>query len=93
MESGDTRHRVLVRGRVQGVFFRDSARQVASSLGLSGWVRNLADGSVEAVFEGERSAVERAVEWCGRGPAGARVDEVIVHQEPLEGTEGFEIKY
>lgn len=93
MESGDTRHRVLVRGRVQGVFFRDSARQVAGSLGLAGWARNLADGSVEAVFEGERSAVERAVEWCGRGPAGARVDEVVDSEEPPEGTEGFEIKY
>lgn len=93
MESDVSRHGVLVRGRVQGVFFRDSARQVASSLGLSGWVRNLADGSVEAVFEGERSAVERAVEWCGRGPAGARVDEVIDQEESLKGTEGFEIKY
>ncbi len=87
------RRRVVVTGYVQGIFYRDSTRQVARSLGLNGWVRNQVDGSVEAVFEGEVEAVERAVEWCGRGPSGARIDEVVVVTEPAEGIEGFEIKH
>ncbi len=92
MSGSRERRRVSVEGYVQGVFFRDSTRQVARSLGLNGWVRNQADGSVEAVFEGEAEAVERAVDWCRRGPSGARVDEVVEDVEPVEGTEGFEIK-
>ena len=75
------RARVHVRGRVQGVFFRVETRDRARSLGLSGWVRNSTDGSVEAVFEGEAERVQSMVDWCGRGPAGASVDSVDVENQ------------
>ncbi len=82
------RAHVRVRGRVQGVFFRSEARDRASSLRVGGWVRNLPDGSVEAVFEGEPARVDSLVAWCRRGPAGARVDDVDVEwTEPLGETQ------
>lgn len=70
--------RLRVRGRVQGVFFRKTTEETANSLGLSGWVRNMPDGSVEAFACGERNKVEALIEWCGKGPSGARVDAVDV---------------
>jgi acylphosphatase len=76
-----SRVRVDVRGRVQGVFFRAEARARAESLGLSGWIRNEPDGSVAAVFDGDAERVQSMVDWCRRGPAGARVDEVDVTEE------------
>lgn len=66
----------IVRGRVQGVFFRASAQREAARLGLVGWVRNLADGSVEILAEGERAPLERLIAWAQQGPEDARVDEV-----------------
>ena len=81
-----------MRGRVQGVFFRAATRDRARSLGVAGWVRNLADGSVEAVFEGPRERVETLVDWCGRGPAGAHVEDVAVRWEPLVGEPGFSVR-
>ena len=75
------RARVRVNGSVQGVFFRVETRDRARSLGVSGWVRNLQDGAVEAVFEGSEEQVESMVEWCRRGPAGARVESVDVDWE------------
>ena len=78
-----------IRGRVQGVFFRASCARQAETLGVAGSVRNAADGSVEAVFEGEAPAVEAIMRWCRSGPAGARVDEVVVADEAPEGVEGF----
>ena len=69
------RRRVVVYGRVQGVFFRDSTRRLAVQHGLAGWVRNRPEGAVEAVFEGELFAVERLVEFCRRGPAEPRSSE------------------
>lgn len=72
---------VRVVGRVQGVFFRASTQREASALGLAGWVRNLPDGSVEALFVGERSACERALAFVRTGPPGARVDRVEVRWE------------
>jgi acylphosphatase len=82
------RARVVVRGRVQGVFFRAETRDRARSLGLAGWVRNNADGTVEAVFEGDRERVESMVEWCGRGPSHASVDDVeIGWEEPQDEAE------
>jgi acylphosphatase len=77
---------------VQGVFFRSDTRDRARSSGLAGWVRNAADGSVEAVFEGRREAVESLVRWCGQGPRGARVDDVRVEWEDPRGEEGFRIR-
>ena len=85
------RRRVVVRGSVQGVFFRDSCRREARSLGLAGWVTNRDDGAVEAVFEGEPDAVAALVEWCRHGPRGADVDSVDDSSEEPEGLSRFEI--
>jgi acylphosphatase len=87
----ETRRRVVVHGRVQGVWFRDSTRRQAELLGVSGWVRNRTDGSVEAVFEGPEAAVERAVEWCRTGPERAYVERLDVTSEPVEGLRGFSV--
>ena len=86
-----TRVRVRVRGRVQGVFFRAEAQARAESLGVAGWIRNADDGSVEAVFEGDDEQVESMVEWCRRGPAGARVEEVEAVGEEPAGETGFRV--
>lgn len=87
-----TRSRVFVEGRVQGVWFRESTRQVAEELGLSGWVRNLSDGRVEAVFEGDAEKVARAVAWTRQGPEHAFVSDVQVSEERPAGLTGFAIK-
>jgi len=85
---------VLVRGYVQGVFFRYETSKVARSFNLNGWVRNLPDGRVEAVFEGEKENVEEIIKFCRRGPAGAHVDDVEVKWETYRGEfSGFEIRY
>lgn len=86
-----TRKRVVVHGAVQGVFFRDTCRRRAHSSGVSGWVRNNPDGTVEAVFEGSRSAVEDLVSWCRRGPDHAVVEQVDVAVETPLGNDGFEV--
>ena len=85
------RRRVVVRGRVQGVFFRDSCRQRAERAGVAGSVRNLDDGGLEAVFEGDEATVARLVEWCSQGPRGARVDSVDVAEEDPRGVSGFSV--
>ena len=87
-----TRRHVVVHGFVQGVFFRDSVRRRASTAGVSGWVRNNRDGTVEAVFEGNDLAVERLVEFCRDGPRGARVDRVESEVEEPEGLVGFLVR-
>ena len=69
---------LVIRGRVQGVFFRQSTKEIAERLGLTGWVRNCPDGSVTAVFEGEIQAIESAITWCRQGPPSARVSDVEV---------------
>jgi len=82
------RAHVVVHGRVQGVFFRAETRDRARSLGLAGWVRNNPDGTVEAVFEGDRERVESMVEWCRRGPRHAAVHDVdVTWEEPQDETE------
>ena len=86
------RSHVLVSGLVQGVFFRDTCRRVARSHGVAGWVRNLADGRVEAVFEGSDAAVSRLVEWSRHGPPSAAVAGVEVRAEPPEGLTDFHIR-
>jgi acylphosphatase len=90
--TGTTRARVRVRGAVQGVYYRADARARARSLGVSGWVRNASDGSVEAVFEGDTELVESMIAWCRRGPAGARVDDVEVEWEEPLGEHGFTVR-
>ena len=86
------RRRVVVHGRVQGVFFRDSTRRLALELGVNGWARNTLQGTVEAVFEGRQEAVEQVVEFVRRGPRGARVERVDVFDEDEEGLTGFSIR-
>ena len=87
------RVQLRIRGRVQGVFFRASALDEARALGLTGWVRNRSDGSVEAVAEGEETRVERFVTWCHAGPPGARVTDVEVSRGPATGeTTGFSVR-
>jgi acylphosphatase len=86
------RRRVVVSGRVQGVFFRDSVRRRAESRGVSGWATNRSDGAVEAVFEGDADAVSSLVEYCREGPRAAEVDGVEVFDEEPEGLTGFEIR-
>jgi acylphosphatase len=86
------RRRVIVHGRVQGVFFRDSARERAQSHGVAGWARNVPDGSVEAVLEGKPEAVERVVRFLQTGPPHADVEGVEVREEEPEGLEGFSIR-
>ena len=87
------RRRVQVYGRVQGVWFRGATERRARVLGLAGWVRNRPDGSVEAVFEGSRSAVDAALAFCREGPPGARVERVEVSEEAPEGLAGFDVRY
>jgi acylphosphatase len=82
----------VARGRVQGVFFRDSTRREAESAGVAGWVTNRSDGAVEAVFEGDDAAVERMVAFVSRGPGHAEVEDLEVHDEPPEGLDGFSVR-
>jgi acylphosphatase len=86
------RKRVVVAGRVQGVFFRDATRRLAQRHGVAGWVRNTRDGTVEAVFEGEPEAVERLVAFCREGPRGAEVTRVESYDETTAGLDGFSIR-
>jgi acylphosphatase len=92
MDSEVVRRRVVIRGRVQGVFFRDSTRERAVALSLGGWVRNCSDGSVEAVLEGPANAVEQMLPFLQDGPPRASVREVDVRVEPPEGLRGFEVR-
>ena len=82
---------MVARGRVQGVFFRDTTRRRAESLGISGWVTNRDDGAVEAVFEGEPDPVESMVEFCRGGPGRAEVTELEVSEEEPQGLSGFRV--
>lgn len=86
------RARVLISGRVQGVYFRQSTARRAAELGVDGWVRNLDDGRVEAVFEGTPAQVRAALEYVRRGPERARVDAVEISRESADGEHGFTIR-
>jgi acylphosphatase len=85
---------LIIKGRVQGVFYRASTRDTAVKLGIKGWVRNMPDGSVEALFEGEKESLEEVLQWCRKGPPGAYVSEI---KEKWNGYDGefdhFDIKY
>lgn len=84
--------RIVVSGRVQGVFFRDSTRSTASSHGVRGWVRNRDDGTVEAHLEGADDAVDAVIAWARRGPSRAQVTGVSVSDAAPEGLSGFEVR-
>jgi len=88
------RAHIFVSGRVQGVFFRSETQYEASRRNVAGWVRNTPDGRVEAVFEGEKEDVEELIDFCRRGPPGARVTKVDVQWEDYVGEfRGFRIRY
>ena len=87
------RARVVISGKVQGVYFRGTAEDEARSRGLTGWVRNTPDGQVEAAFEGEQAAVEAMIAWCHRGPPAARVTRVTVTWEEPRGERGFSVRF
>jgi acylphosphatase len=86
------RAHVRVRGRVQGVFFRGETQARARSRGVAGWVRNVHDGTVEAVFEGASEAVESMIDWCRHGPHGADVEDVEVAWEAPGAETGFSVR-
>ena len=86
------RRRIRAHGRVQGVFFRDTTLEEAERHAVAGWIRNLGDGSVEAVFEGSPEGVEALVETCRSGPTHAEVERLDVEEEEPEGLRGFEVR-
>lgn len=92
MTDEQVRAHLFVAGMVQGVFFRHEASRRAASRGLSGWIRNLPDGRVEAVFEGGADSVDSMVRWCHEGPGLARVTSVDVEWESPAGESGFRIR-
>ena len=92
MSPDAVRNRIVVYGRVQGVFFRDSVRRRAQEAGVAGWVCNRGDGAVEAVLEGPPDAVARVIRFCETGPRHAEVARVEVADEAPEGMRGFEIR-
>ena len=92
MAEAQQRRRLRIRGRVQGVAFRDASREAAARLGATGWVRNLEDGSVELVIEGSEAQLEAMLAFCRQGPRFARVDAVEVMLESPEGLRGFAIR-
>jgi len=85
---------LYVEGFVQGVFFRADTREEAQRLGVTGWVRNLPDGGVEVVGEGEENAVKELINWCHKGPSGARVSKVKIEYEQYQGEfDSFSVRY
>ncbi|MGB3632729.1 MAG: acylphosphatase [Rubrobacteraceae bacterium] len=93
MQNNGERAHVYISGNVQGVFFRDSTRRKAEELGLTGWVKNMPDGRVEAVFEGTASTVQEMIDWCKEGPSQATVEDVDAErEEPAEDLKGFEVR-
>jgi acylphosphatase len=92
MQEQPIRRRVIVHGRVQGVFFRDGARERARAHGVAGWITNRPDGAVEAVLEGPQDAVERVLRFVQTGPPDAHVDDVEVREEEPEGLIGFSVR-
>ncbi len=85
------RYHVYISGRVQGVFFRNTTKKKAKELGINGWVKNLDDGRVEAVFEGDEEKLNEMLDFCEEGPRLARVDDVEVSSEEPENIDGFEV--
>jgi acylphosphatase len=92
MSTAASRLHLSIRGRVQGVWFRDSVRRSAAEHHVNGWAANLADGSVEAVLEGDSDDVRAVAAFCRQGPSRARVDHVDEREEPAEGLRSFEIR-
>ena len=90
----DTRVHAIISGRVQGVFYRLETQNAANRIGVNGWVRNLPDGTVEAIFEGEKDRVRDIIAWCQNGPQNARVDQVKVDWQNYTGEfSDFKVTY
>ena len=90
----NARAHLFIDGMVQGVFYRAFTRDIAHKLKLDGWVRNLRDGRVEALFEGEKSIIQKAIQACYAGPPGAKVTNIDVQWETYTGDEkGFSVRY
>ena len=83
---------LIIKGRVQGVFFRSETRELANKHNVSGWIRNNTDGSVEAVFEGSEESLKELLMWCEEGPSGARVEHIEINWEREKGIIGFEVR-
>ncbi len=83
---------LVIKGKVQGVFYRASAKEKAEDLGITGWVKNTREGFVETVASGDDKAVQQFIEWCKKGPSNARVDDVVVTEQSPEQLNGFTIK-
>jgi acylphosphatase len=92
MADDTVRRHVTVHGDVQGVFFRETARRKATEAGVSGWIANRSDGTVEAIFEGPPEAVEELVEFCREGPTAATVERAEVSEQEPEGLSGFNVR-
>lgn len=84
--------RILIQGRVHGVFFRATARDVAEELGVNGWIRNTEEGDVEAVVSGDKQQLERFIAWCRQGPPRAVVSKVEIEERDDQQFSGFEVK-
>jgi acylphosphatase len=82
---------LIIKGKVQGVYFRASARDIAKEVGVTGWVKNMADGSVEAVVSGNEERVAKFIEWCRKGPKNAEVNEVLVNNSREKPSTEFRI--
>ena len=94
MMNGKTRVYIIVRGLVQGIFFRVSTKEKAQQLGITGWVRNLDSGKVEIIAEGEKKKLEELIEWCNKGPSSARIEEVKTEWQLYKAEfENFDIRY
>lgn len=94
MDMENVRAHVIIEGRVQGVFFRHHTQEMAIRLGLTGWVKNLQDGGVEAVFEGDEETVNQIIRWCRQGPSQAKVTRVHQMWEDYKGEfKDFSISY
>ena len=92
MEKDNARRHAWISGGVQGVWFRQSTFDEATRAGVTGWVRNLPDGRVEAVFEGSAKAVDAILAWCHQGPASANVTDVRIEDEEPQGLRQFEVR-
>lgn len=92
--SGQKQIRVIIKGRVQGVFYRASTKKQADQLGIQGWVRNLPDGSVEALFQGDQTIISKMLAWCRQGPPASKVETVSTENpEMTERFKTFEVRY
>lgn len=90
----NARVHLLISGKVQGVFFRASTRKVANEIGVTGWVRNVPNGMVEVVAEGRKNQLDRLIEFCKKGPEGAKVEDIEINWEKYKGEfKDFEIKF